>query len=222
MTMGRSSHLLPHQYQLAPIPAETCLNTPNHISQPTTRDYFRLETALMATTNGRVTDVLFRQVAQNESSDSLPPGHMSLPRFNAQFAVNDISLQEAEPDAHFPTQRGFAQTTGTRTDPLLSPISLLDADVRMNAEPLKQNQSKDTFRSRRPSRKSASRAEQMISDVENLYEFGIRLSIFPEDPMLRKSLKRMKERFRNLVQPESLCDQRDMYEDSTSETDVDE
>jgi hypothetical protein len=62
----------------------------------------------------------------------------------------------------------------------------------------------------------------MISDVENLYEFGIRLSIFPEDPMLRKSLKRMKERFRNLVQSESSCDQRDMYEDSTSETDVDE
>jgi hypothetical protein len=167
-------------------------------------------------------DVLFRQVAQNESSDSLPPGQMSLPRFNAEFSVNDISLQGAEPDAHFPTQRGFAQTTGTRTDPLLSPISLLDADVRMNAKPLRQNRSKDTLESHRPRRKSASRAEQMISDVENLYEFGISLSIFPEDPMLRKSLKRMKERFRNLVQSENSCDQRDMYENSTSETDGDE
>lgn len=39
----------------------------------------------------------------------------------------------------------------------------------------------------------------MIADVEKLYEFGISLSLFPEDPLLRNSLRRMKERFQSLV-----------------------
>lgn len=104
---------------------------------------------------------------------------------------------------------------------LLSPISLLGADVRMSMEPSKPNRPEKMPQSHRARRKSGSRAEQMISDVENLYEFGISLSILPEDPLLRKSLRRMKERFRSLVKLEVSCDQRDMYEGSSSETDSD-
>jgi hypothetical protein len=169
-------------------------------------------------------DVLFRQVAQDDNTPNpLPPGQMSLPRFSAQFAVDDMSMQVADTDAHFQPQSGSTQRTGTCQDPLLSPISMLDADVQINTEPTRSNQRQGPLRTHnRPRRKSASRAEQMISDVENLYEFGIRLSIFPEDPMLRNSLRRMKERFRNLIHTDVSCDQRDMHDVFSSETDGDE
>ena len=87
-----------------------------------------------------------------------------------------------------------------------SPISLLDADLQINIEPSRPSQPEEMFRPCR--RTSASRAEKMISDVENLYEFGVALSIFPHDLSLRNALKKMKERFRSLVNIVP-CDQRD-------------
>lgn len=158
-------------------------------------------------------NVLYRQPPQNTSS-SLPPGQMSLPPFNTQFSLDGMALQEPDRDANFQDQHDFDQTTGGRKDVLLSPISLLDTDVRTYTELSKPNR-REMTPSRRTRRRSGSRAEQMISDVENLYEFGISLAIFPEDPLLQKSLRRMKERFRHLVKLGVSCDQRDMSEPRT-------
>jgi hypothetical protein len=146
---------------------------------------------------------------------------MSLPPFSTQFSLDEMSMQGANTDANYQQQQDFGQATGGRKDVLLSPISLLGADLRMGMEPSKPSRPEEMLQSHRARRKSGSRAEQMISDVENLYEFGISLSIFPEDPSLRKSLRRMKERFRNLVKLGVFCDQRDMYEGSSSKTDSD-
>ncbi|KAK7965742.1 uncharacterized protein PG986_000019 [Apiospora aurea] len=70
---------------------------------------------------------------------------------------------------------------------------------------------------------SMSQAEQMISDVEDLYEFGVKLSIFPQDVLLLRSLRKMRERFRSLVQPDyphsmrSTAEADDIDEDDSSQ-----
>ncbi|KAK8067389.1 hypothetical protein PG997_014136 [Apiospora hydei] len=66
---------------------------------------------------------------------------------------------------------------------------------------------------------SMSQAEQMISDVEDLYEFGVKLSIFPQDVLLLRSLRKMKERFRSLVQPDYPRGPRSATEDDMGEDD---
>jgi hypothetical protein len=108
-------------------------------------------------------------------------------------------------------------------DVVFSPISLLDADLQINMEPSRPSRPEEVLRPCR--RTSASRAEEMISDVENLYEFGVTLSIFPQDLSLRNALKKMKERFRSLVNIEVPCDLRDavnkMYEGSSQDSDSD-
>ena len=46
-----------------------------------------------------------------------------------------------------------------------------------------------------------SRAEDMITDVEKLYEFGVHVGLLPEDCDLKSSLRRMKGRFQGLSRP---------------------
>ena len=43
----------------------------------------------------------------------------------------------------------------------------------------------------------------MITDVENLYDFGVNIGILPEDHDMQMSLRRMKLRFRSLLRPSS-------------------
>ena len=59
----------------------------------------------------------------------------------------------------------------------------------------------------------------MIADVEKFYEFGIGLSLFPEDPMLQVPLSRMKMRFQLLgdVSP----GEGDLYDGNPAERDTD-
>ncbi|KAI1756704.1 hypothetical protein F4782DRAFT_549204 [Xylaria castorea] len=54
-------------------------------------------------------------------------------------------------------------------------------------------------RSYRSSSRTMSRAEWMITKVEQLYEVGLDIGILPEDPELLWSLNRMKMHFRSLV-----------------------
>jgi hypothetical protein len=166
-------------------------------------------------------DVLYRQTAQNNSPYPLPQGQLSLPPFSTQFALDEISMHGANTNANYQQQHDLGQAAGSRKDALLSPISLLGADGDMVMGSSKSSRPKEMHQSHRVRRKSVSRAERMISDVENLYEFGISLSILPEDPSLRKSLRRMKERFRSLVKTGVFYDQRELDE-SSSETDSDE
>jgi hypothetical protein len=161
-------------------------------------------------------DVLYRQTAHNDGANTLPQGQMSLPRFGTQISLDGMSVQGPNVDASYQQHQDFVQVTGGRKDALLSPISLLDADARMGAEPSKPSRSEEVLQSHRTRRRSGSRAERMITDVESLYEFGIRLAIFPEDPLLRKSLRRMKERFRGLARSGASAN-----EDSSSQTDSD-
>ncbi|EFY97820.1 hypothetical protein MAA_06603 [Metarhizium robertsii ARSEF 23] len=77
------------------------------------------------------------------------------------------------------------------SDVLLSPTSLADSNTipNMEFEALAWPDSSIPL----------SKADQMISNVENLHDFGVWLALFPEDPSLRKSLARIKERFRRLT-----------------------
>lgn len=129
-------------------------------------------------------------------------------------------MHGANTNANYQQQHDLGQAAEGRKDVLLSPISMLGADGNMVMESSKPSRPKEMRRSHRVRRKSVSRAERMISDVENLYEFGISLSILPEDPLLEKSLRRMKERFRSLVNAGVFYDQTELYE-SSSETDSD-
>ena len=167
-------------------------------------------------------DVLYRQAAHSNGPGPLPQGQMSLPPFSTQLSLDGMTMQGSNTETRYQQHQGFGQATGHSKDVLLSPISLLDADVHVGSGPQKRNRAEEITQPRRSRRKSGSRAEQMISDVENLYEFGISLSLFPEDPLLRKSLRRMNERFRGLVRSGVSCDQRDMYDSSSSKTDSDE
>jgi hypothetical protein len=163
---------------------------------------------------------LFREHTRNNGSNLLPQGQMSLPRFDTQFSLEGISMQVADANGDYPQQQEFGQAAGSRKDMLLSPTSLLGSDERVGMELAKPSRP-DELSLHRTRRKSVSRAERMIKDVENLYEFGIRLAIFPEDPLLWKSLRRMKERFRHLVKSGVSPDHRDVYEGSSSPTDSD-
>jgi hypothetical protein len=119
------------------------------------------------------------------------------------------------------SQQEFGQATGNRKDVLLSPVSLLDSDERIGMVLTKPGRPDELICPHKTRRRSKSRAERMIKDVENLYEFGMRLAIFPEDPLLRKSLRKMKERFRQLARSGVSPDHRDTYDSSTSQTDSD-
>ncbi|KID82808.1 hypothetical protein MGU_09900 [Metarhizium guizhouense ARSEF 977] len=83
------------------------------------------------------------------------------------------------------------------SDVLLSPTSLTDSNTIPNMEgpepaPFEALAWPD-------SGIPLSKADQMISNVENLHDFGVWLALFPEDPSLRKWLARIKERFRRLT-----------------------
>jgi hypothetical protein len=164
---------------------------------------------------------LYRESARNNGSNLLPQGQMSLPRFGTQFSLEGTSLQVADANGDYPQQQEFGQASGSRKDVLVSPISLLGPDERVGMELAKPSRPDELLSLHRTRRTSVSRAERMIKDVENLYEFGIRLAIFPEDPLLRKSLRRMKERFRHLAKSGVSSDHRDIYEGSSSQTDSD-
>jgi hypothetical protein len=146
---------------------------------------------------------------------------MSLPSFSTQLLLGGLSMQGPNTDEDYPQQQEFGRATGSRRNVLLSPISLLDSDVCVGTEPSRPGRPDELLHPHRTRRKSGSRAERMIKDVENLYEFGIRLALFPEDPLLRKSLRRMKERFRHLAKSGISSDHRDVYEGSSSQTDSD-
>lgn len=152
-------------------------------------------------------EVLYRHGAQSNSTNPLPSGQMSLPPLNDQFPLHSISINGENANAgrqqeQQQQQHDFGRTSASRKDGMLSPISLIGADTRMGSEVSKPNQPQEFLISHPGQwvrRRSGSRAEQMISDVEKLYEFGISLSLFPEDPSLRNSLRRMRERFQSLV-----------------------
>jgi hypothetical protein len=167
-------------------------------------------------------DALYRQTLHNNGSNTLPQGQLSLPRFSTQFSLDGMSVQAPNSDTNYQQQEDFGNAAGGRKDTLLSPISLLDVDARAGMEPSKSNRPEEVLQSNRARRRPGSRAERMITDVESLYEFGIRLAIFPEDPLLRKSLRRMRERFRSLARSAVPSDTRETHECSSSQTDCDE
>ncbi|KAF2114053.1 hypothetical protein BDV96DRAFT_577475 [Lophiotrema nucula] len=105
---------------------------------------------------------------------------------------------------------------------MLSPVSLLGSDMGMASAASKSSRPQEAFLPQRASRRSGSKAEQMIADVERLHEFGISLSLFPEDPLLRRSLKRMKERFQSLVVLGVSCGERDMSDGDCLDSDSDD
>ncbi|OAF99798.1 uncharacterized protein CC84DRAFT_1222805 [Paraphaeosphaeria sporulosa] len=150
-------------------------------------------------------EVLYRHGPPTNDSNPLPSGQMSLPPLNEQFPLHGIPMnvehantgrqQEQQP-------HNIGDTRASRKDGMLSPVSLLDVDKRIGSEVSKPFRPQELFfqhPGQRVRRRSESRAEQMIADVEKLYEFGISLSLFPEDLLLRNSLRRMKERFQSLV-----------------------
>jgi hypothetical protein len=162
-------------------------------------------------------DVLYRETQHYDRADSVT--QMNLP----PFALEELSVASTDRNTPYHQQQDFGsvrQAAGSNMDVVFSPISLLDADLQINMEPSRLNRSEEVLRPCR--RTSASKAEKMILDVENLYEFGVTLSIFPQDLSLRNSLKKMKERFRSLVNIEVPCDQRDavnnMYEGSSQDS----
>jgi hypothetical protein len=165
-------------------------------------------------------DVLYRETQHYNRADSVP--QMNLP----PFALEELSVASTNRDTPYHQQRDIGpagQAAGSNMDVVFSPISLLNTDLQINIEPSRPSRPEEVLRPCR--RTSASRAEKMISDVENLYEFGVTLSIFPQDLSLRNALKKMKERFRSLVNIEVPFDQRDevnnMYEGSSQESDSD-
>ena len=161
-------------------------------------------------------EALYGHGAHSNGSNLLPSGQMSLPSLDEQFPLHGISInsenpntgrpqeQQPQPQPQQQKQHVIRHPSTSKKNEILSPVSQLGANPRMgSSEVSKPNRPQASlqsqFEQRRVMRRSGSRAEQMISDVEKLYEFGISLSLFPEDPTLRKSLWRMKERFQSLV-----------------------
>jgi hypothetical protein len=105
---------------------------------------------------------------------------MSLPHFGTQFSLDGISMQAPDANGEY-SQQEFGQATGNRKDVLLSPVSLLDSDERIGMELTKPGRLDELICPHKTRRRSKSRAERMIKDVENLYEFGMRLAIFPDE-----------------------------------------
>jgi hypothetical protein len=65
----------------------------------------------------------------------------------------------------------------------------------------------------------SSKAVEMITSVENLYEFGVNIGILPEDKETQLSLKRMKRRFVSLLPQPYISESdssRDEYSDDES------
>lgn len=153
---------------------------------------------------------------------------MSLPPLNEQFPMHSISMngENANAGRQQEQQHDFGHTNASRKDGMVSPVSLLGADTRMGSEVSKPNRPQEFLLSHPGQvvrRRSGSRAEQMISDVEKLYEFGISLSLFPEDPLLRNSLRRMKERFQSLVVLGDVSSgDRDLYDGDSADRDSDD
>ena len=177
-------------------------------------------------------EVLFRHGGQRNGPNPLPSGQMSLPSLNEPSPLHGISINGGsvntgrQQEQQQQQQQDFGHTSASRKDGMLSPVSLLGADTRMGSEVSKPNRSQESLLphfGRRVRRSPGSRAEQMISDVEKLYEFGISLSLFPEDPLLRNSLWRMKERFQSLVVLGDVSlDKRDLYDGDSADRDSDD
>ncbi|KAH8587735.1 hypothetical protein B0O99DRAFT_732785 [Bisporella sp. PMI_857] len=168
-------------------------------------------------------DAFYRQTQHYNSPSSVR--QMSLPLFGTQFSLDELSMPNTNKDTSYHQQQDFGnirQAVESDKDVVFSPVSL-DANLWTDMEPRRPTRP-EVFQPHK--RTPVSRAEQMISDVESLYEFGVSLSIFPEDPSLRNALKRMKERFRSLVKTEVPSDQRsvvdDMHEGFSQDSDSDE
>ncbi|KAI5862316.1 hypothetical protein GGS23DRAFT_92611 [Durotheca rogersii] len=150
-------------------------------------------------------DVRYRHTQSYYSNPSSAPPHLGLPPLAAVYSMDDMSMLSTNRDAgSYHQQQDFGhvmQVAGSAKDVVLSPISLLGAaDLQMGGtEPSRPSRVEEQLRRPPRRRASESRAEQMISDVERLYEFGVHLSIFPEDVSLQNSLRKMKERFRALA-----------------------
>ncbi|KAJ4356072.1 uncharacterized protein N0V89_004099 [Didymosphaeria variabile] len=175
-------------------------------------------------------EVLYRHGAQSNGSNPLPGGQMSLPPLNEQFPLHCISISGENTNTarqqEQQQQHDFGHTSAGRKDGMVSPVSLLGADPRLGPEISKPNRPKEFLLSHpghTVRRRRGSRAEQMISDVEKLYEFGISLSLFPEDPLLRSSLRRMKERFQSLaVLGDVSSGETDLYDGDSADRNSDE
>lgn len=144
-------------------------------------------------------DVLYCPSQQYNGLNSVL--QMTLPPFPIPFPRGELSLPSTNgyTSLHQPQDFKSAGLAAHRTskDGVIPspPIPIADVDLQMNVEPSKPARHKKMPQLQMPT----SKAEQMISDVEDLYKFGISLSLFPEDPVLRDSLGKMKERFRSLV-----------------------
>jgi hypothetical protein len=107
----------------------------------------------------------------------LPAGQMSLPRLSDTFAPLGISKDNENTNATYQEQQqqqqDLGQKRGSRSDGMLSLVSLLGTGMHMDLGALKPSRPPQRTRRR-------SRAEQMISDVERLYEFGVSLSLSPK------------------------------------------
>jgi hypothetical protein len=228
----KSNLLLPQQRHCSQAPAAHHLSIPLRIFQVKV-GVFYLQRASLEWTDDKLIptathpggDALYHQKQNYNSSSSAP--QMSLSLFVTRFSLDEQSMPSPNTDTSYHQQQDFGpvmQASGSSKNAVLSPISLLDADLRINTETLRPTRPEGMLRPRR--RTSPSRVEQMITDVENLYEFGVNLSIFPEDPSLHDSLRRMKGRFRSLVNLPASRGQRsadnDMYEGSLQDCDIDE
>ncbi|KAK8041606.1 hypothetical protein PG994_014613 [Apiospora phragmitis] len=171
---------------------------------------------------------------QQYAHAAVTPAHqMGLPPSGAHFPPETLSMPGFEP-----LKDPFGANGKDNMIP--SPISLLNADLQMHPEPSPPQARPPTQRPvvnmdtmemppRPPTRRgsgntsSMPQAEQMISDVGDLHEFGVELSIFLEDMLLLTSLRKMKERFRSLVLPDYPLGQGsagdDMDEDSSQDSD---
>ncbi|KAK5942581.1 hypothetical protein PMZ80_005146 [Knufia obscura] len=141
---------------------------------------------------------------------------MSLPPLPVSFARGELSLPSTNDYTSLHQQQDLKPAgqvaRNNKDDALASPsLPLPNVDQRMNLEPSITTRPQK----RLPPRRRTSRAEQMISEVEDLYEFGISLSLFPNDPVLRDSLRKMKRRFRALADMEGSCAQRSAVDDTS-------
>jgi hypothetical protein len=128
----------------------------------------------------------------NETTSVLELDVPQLTSQASQYAIS--SLPNSTNSTNYFHQQNFGSVNKDASLPLTLPLV---AHVQEFCEPSSMVKSEELPRICKCS--SASKAEQMISDVEKLYEFGVDLAIIPKDPSLVRSLRKMKERFGSMA-----------------------
>jgi hypothetical protein len=133
---------------------------------------------------------------------SFPRGELCLPSTTGYNSVHQLQ------DFNFTGHPGRSDEVAVLPGP---PIPTQDVSLSPNVDTAKPVRNYGLHRRQR----RTSRAERMITDVEDLYHFGISLSLLPEDPLLLDALKKMKGRFRALVKLRDPCSQRSATDDTS-------